>query len=177
LKSRNADWEAISREGVTPEDAKLLAHQEAIARKINENAQILARYEALIDDPGSKEFERIAVKYKAAVAQQKKWMAERAEIESKLATYRIGSKALAETNGIQLFSVSRATKEERLRIRYYLAQRIKRIDVTFNATVLTAGPVKNIEAGEGRIVIKITFINGAQKWAFLDKERAVLMAS
>ena len=38
---------------------------------------------------------------------------------------------------IKIFSVSRTTKEERLRLRHYLAQRIKRIDVTFNATVLT----------------------------------------
>ena len=48
------------------------------------------------------------------------------------------------------------------------------IDLTFNATVLAAGPVKHINGGEGKIISKLTFINGAVKWAFIDKDRAVL---
>jgi hypothetical protein len=58
----------------------------------------------------------------------------------------------------------------------YLAQWIQRIDLTFGATVLTAGPVKNVQGGEGNIVAKLTFVNGAVKWAFIDKDRAVLLS-
>lgn len=54
-------------------------------------------------------------------------------------------------------------------------QRIKRIELTFNATVLTGGSVKDVQGGEGKIIAKLTFINGAVKWAFINKDRAVLM--
>jgi hypothetical protein len=47
--------------------------------------------------------------------------------------------------------------------------------LTFSATALTAGPVKNVQGGKGKIVAKLTFVNGAVKWAFFDKDRAVLL--
>jgi hypothetical protein len=47
--------------------------------------------------------------------------------------------------------------------------------LTFGATVLTAGPVKNVQGGEGKIVAKLTFVNGAVKLAIVDKDRAVLL--
>jgi hypothetical protein len=47
--------------------------------------------------------------------------------------------------------------------------------LTFGVTVLTAGPVKSVQGGEGKIVAKLTFVNGAVKWAFIDKDRAVLL--
>ena len=43
------------------------------------------------------------------------------------------------------------------------------------ATVLTGGSVKDVQGGEGKIIAKLTFINGAVKWAFINKDRAVLM--
>ena len=57
---------------------------------------------------------------------------------------------LFETEGIDIYCVSRTSKEERLKLRLYLAQRIQRIDLTFGATVLTAGPVKNVFLSERR---------------------------
>jgi hypothetical protein len=47
--------------------------------------------------------------------------------------------------------------------------------LTFGATVLTAGPVKNVQREEGKLVAKLTFVNGAEKWAFIDKDRALLL--
>jgi hypothetical protein len=78
---------------------------------------------------------------------------------------------------MELISIAsiKPQKEERLKLRLYLAQRIQRIDLTFGATVLTAGPVKNVQGGDGKIVAKITFTNGAVKWAFIDEDQAVLM--
>jgi hypothetical protein len=35
--------------------------------------------------------------------------------------------------------------------------------------------VKNVQGGEGKIVAKLTFVNGAAKWAIIDKDRAVLL--
>jgi hypothetical protein len=50
----------------------------------------------------------------------------------------------------------------------------------FWARIVTAGPVKDnpikgLEAGEGKIVARLKFVNGAVKWAFIDKDRAVLL--
>jgi hypothetical protein len=42
--------------------------------------------------------------------------------------------------------------------------------------VLTADPVKDVQAGEGRTVAKLTFVNGAAKWAIIDKDRALLLS-
>ena len=103
-------------------------------------------------------------------------MEERATLEAQIGAQNNGSRLLFETDGVAIFRVGRSSKEDRLKLRLYLAQRIQRIDLTFNATVLTAGPVKDVQAGEGRTVAKLTFTNGAVKWAIIDKDRAVLLS-
>jgi hypothetical protein len=130
----------------------------------------------LIDDPNSAEFKHIQDKYKAVVAKSKKLMEERATLEAQIGAQNNGSRLLFETDGVAIFRVGRTSKEDRLKLRLYLAQRIQRIDLTFGATVLIAGPVKNVQGGEGKIVAKLTFLNGAVKWAFFDKDRAVLLS-
>ena len=130
----------------------------------------------MIDDPNFEEFERISDKYKAAVAKSKRLLEEGTTLETQIASENSGSRLLLETKGIDIFPIGRTSKEDRLKLRLYLAQRIQRIDLTFGATVLTAGPVKNVQGGEGKIVAKLTFVNGAVKWAVIDKDRAVLLA-
>ena len=171
----SADWKAIHRDGSTEAATELLAKQESLAREIEDNEKVLKRYESLIDDPNSTEFERISDKYKTAVAKSKKLMEERATLEAQIASENSGSHLLLETKGIDIFPVGRTSKEDRLKLRLYLAQRIQRIDLTFGATVLTAGPGKNVQRGEGKLVAKLTFVNGAVKWAIIDKDRAVLL--
>ena len=171
----SADWKAIHRDGSTEAATELLAKQESLAREIEDNEKVLKRYESLIDDPNSTEFERISDKYKTAVAKSKKLMEERATLEAQIASENSGSHLLLETKGIDIFPVGRTSKEDRLKLRLYLAQRIQRIDLTFGATVLTAGPVKKVQKEEGKLVAKLTFVNGAVKWAFIDKDRAVLL--
>jgi hypothetical protein len=149
--------------------AELLAKQESLARKIEDSAKILARYEALIDDPNSDQFERISEKGKALIAKSKKLAEERAALESQIGAQSVENSLLFETEKIDIYPVSRTSKEDRLKLRLYLAQRIQRIDLTFGKTVLTAGPVKNVQGGEGKIVAKLTFVNGAVKLAIIDR--------
>ena len=130
---------------------ELLAKQGSLARQIEDNAKILARYEALIDDPNSDQFERISDKYKALAAKSKKLGEERAALESQIGAQNAGNSLLLETEGINIYRVSRTSKEDRLKLRLYLAQRIQRIDLTFGATVLTAGPVKNVQGERERL--------------------------
>jgi DNA invertase Pin-like site-specific DNA recombinase len=171
----SADWKEIHQDGSTGATTELLAEQESLARKIEDNEKVLKRYESLIDDSNSTGFERISNKYKAAVTKSKELMEERAALETQIASQNSGSSLLFETKGIEIYRVSRTSKEDRLKLRLYLAQRVRRIDLTFGVTVLTAGPVKSVQAGEGKIVAKLKFVNGAVKWAFIDKDRAVLL--
>lgn len=130
----------------------------------------------MIDDPKNDDFNQIQDKYKAVVAKSKKLMKERTTLQAQIGAQNNGSRLLFETDGVAIFRVGRTSREDRLKLRLYLAQRIQRIDLTFNATVLTAGPVKDVQAGERRTVAKLTFISGAVKWAIIDKDRAVLLS-
>jgi hypothetical protein len=108
----SADWKAIAGDGsMIP--AELLAKQESLARKIEDNAKILARYEALIDDPNSDQFERISDKYKALVAKSKKLAEERAALESQIGAQGARNSLLIETEEIDIYPVSRTSKEDR----------------------------------------------------------------
>ena len=76
----------------------------------------------------------------------------------------------------------RASAPGKLEINFVRAclARIERIDITFGARIVTAGPVKDnpikgLEAGEGKIVARLKFVNGAVKWAFIDKDRPGLL--
>jgi hypothetical protein len=69
------------------------------------------------------------------------------------------------------------TKEYQLRLRDEARKRISRIDLTFNAEVLTStnGTIANVNPGKGKIVAKVTFTNEAVKWAIIQGNRAVLL--
>jgi hypothetical protein len=79
--------------------AELLAKQESLACKTEDNAKILARYEALIDDPNSDQFERISDKYKALVAKSKKLAEERAALESHIGAQNAGKQPFFRDGG------------------------------------------------------------------------------
>ena len=70
------------------------------------------------------------------------------------------------------------TKEYQLRLRDEVRKRISRIDLTFNAEVLTSTneTIANVKPGKGKIVAKVTFTNGAIKWAIIEGDRAVLLS-
>jgi hypothetical protein len=174
-----ADWKAIAREG-TNIPADLLTKQESLAKEIDDTEKVLHRYEAIVDDPDSDQFERIHAKFKATLTKSKRLAEERTALEAQIAAQDRAGKLIIETEGIDIYPVDRNTKEGRLKLRSYLAQRIERIDITFGARIFTAGPVKDnpikgLEAGEGKIVARLKFVNGAVKWAIIDKNRAVLL--
>ena len=82
---------------------------------------------------------------------------ERTALEAQIAAQDRAGKLIIETEGIDIYPVDRNTKEARLKLRSYLAQRIERIDITFGARIVTAGPVKDnpikgLEAGEGKLL-------------------------
>jgi len=70
------------------------------------------------------------------------------------------------------------SREYQLRLRDEIRKRISRIDLTFNAEVLTSTnkTIANVRPGKRYLVAKVTFTNGATKWAIVEGDRAVLLS-
>jgi len=144
---------------------KELAEVEAL---IGKNEARLSRYNRMLDLDDEPP-ELLLNKIKIAEQEAKDLDLQRERLLSRMAS----SQSLS---GIPTITVNQTVRESNIRLREELRRRIERIDLTFGATVLTAGPVKNVQGGQGKIVAKLTFANGAVKWAIIDKDRAVLLS-
>jgi hypothetical protein len=76
------DWQAIVNEMDT--DSKLQTELEAVAKALTENEIVLSRYEALLDNPESRDSERVSAKYQSALKEAKRLTGERARLESEI---------------------------------------------------------------------------------------------
>jgi hypothetical protein len=64
------------------------------------------------------------------------------------------------------------SNEVRLRLRAEIRKRVERIDLAFNAEILSAPDpnrtIANVTPGKGNIVARVRFVNGVTKWAIFD---------
>ena len=89
----------------------------------------------------------------------------------------ISSTTAPKLNKIPVIEIP-SQEENNLRLKDEIRKRVARIELAFNAQVITAPnpeEVANVRSGKGKIVAQITFTNGAVKWAIIDKDRAVLL--
>jgi hypothetical protein len=142
-----ADWRQIAQEGRSSECPELLARQEYLAHEIDDVDKLLQRYEQIIDDPNSKDFDRIRVKYRTAAEKARKLRDERKVLEAWIASQSAGSQILHQTEG-DIYATDGHSKEGRLKLRLWLAERILRIDFVF---------------GTGGLVVYVRFVNGADR--------------
>jgi DNA invertase Pin-like site-specific DNA recombinase len=150
-----ADWKSISRENDTPQNKQLLERQEQLAKAIDDNAEILKRYEQMIDNPDSKGFVRIREKYKLAVEESERLLDERNALEAEISASNNGTDVLSSTTGKEFVPRDRTSKEARLKLRLLTAQRVRRIDVYFG---------KEGAHGLGEQLAKVYFSNGVERW-------------
>jgi hypothetical protein len=73
------------------------------------------------------------------------------------------------------------SNEVRLRLRAEIRKRVERIDIAFNAEIISAPPnrtIANVTPGKGNVVARVRFVNGVTKWAIFDakREKAVLLS-
>ena len=144
---------------------KELAEVEAL---IGKNEARLSRYNRMLDLDDEPP-ELLLNKIKIAEQEAKDLDLQRERLLSRTAS----SQSLS---GIPTITVNQTVRESNMRLREELRRRLQRIDITFGATVLTTPGVKDIQPGTGKIVAKLTFVNGAVKWAFIDNDRAVLLS-
>ena len=112
---------------------------------------------------------------KEAENEAKELQARREELDKK----RVNLTALKE--GTPVITVDRTSEAYNLRLRNEIRKRVERIDIAFNAEILSAPPnrtIANVTPGKGQIVAKVRFVNGVTKWAIFDAKRkkAVLLS-
>jgi hypothetical protein len=144
---------------------KELAEVEAL---IGKNEARLSRYNRMLDLDDEPP-ELLLNKIKIAEQEAKDLDLQRERLLSR----RASSQSLS---GIPTITVNQTVRESNIQLREELRRRIERIDITFGATVLTTAGVKDVQSGTGKIVAKLTFVNGAVKWAIIEKDRAVLLS-
>jgi DNA invertase Pin-like site-specific DNA recombinase len=179
---RTVDWQELARERTGPETQKLVFAREKLAKELDSAIKVRSRYEALLDDPEAATDDRINDKYKASSKEVARLQESYRALEAEISSTRSGTELLAETKGIQIVRVDRESEERRLKLRLFLAQRIDRIELTFNARILipedqeqTIKEKYGIRSGKGQTTAKILFKGGAQKMAIFDGKKVTLL--
>jgi DNA invertase Pin-like site-specific DNA recombinase len=171
-----ADWKAIAREGEKGVPTELLARQEVLAGLIDDNSKVLGRYRAMIADPDFAGFDSIQSDYKLALLESRRLVEERTVLKAQIDACCRANETISQTKGVDMYAVGRGSKEDRLKLRLYLAQRIERIDIDFRAeykgnlaifhfggkgTFVDLTP-EQLPEGKG-MVAKVTFTNHAER--------------
>jgi hypothetical protein len=108
-----------------------------------------------------------------AVAKEKKLRKDFEVLKARIASQSAGSQILHQTEGIDIYATDSHSKEGRLKLRLWLAERIERINLSFGANVITTAPsIKGIESGEHKAVAQIVLRNGADRWIFFTDDKA-----
>jgi hypothetical protein len=87
----------------------------------------------------------------------------------------------APKDSLLVITVDRTSEAYNFRLRDEIRKRVERIDIAFNAEILSAPPnrtIANVTPGKGQLVAKVRFVNGVTKWAIFDakREKAVLLS-
>jgi hypothetical protein len=115
-------------------------------------------------------------KAKEAENEAKELQMRREELDKK----RINLTALKE--GLPVITVDRTSEAYNFRLRKEIRKRVERIDLAFNAEILSAPDpnrtIANVTPGKGNVVAQVRFVNGITKWAIFDakREKAVLLS-
>ena len=176
------DWRSVAGES---EPAELKEKQEDLDRmsaELDRASRRIAKLQSLAQDPDliSKSlFQNLDQENANLVV----CLEERAKLVSSIDFIR--TKASTLYNPRELLAIIRGdsvrSNELRLRLRAEIRKRVERIDIAFNAEILSAPPnrtIANVTPGKGQIVAKVRFVNGVTKWAIFDakREKAVLLS-
>ena len=165
------DYAALT-EAATPSDEEQKLQLKDTCAQIMELERLRRRYLRVIEGEEEPD-EEIVGKYRAAGVELKKLQTKKELLER-----AISSTAAPKLNKIPVIEIP-SQEEYNLRLKDEIRKRVARIQLAFNAQVITAPnpeEVANVRPGKGKIVAQITFTNGAVKWAFIDKDRAVLLS-
>ena len=162
---------AVLSKSVTPSDEEQKLQLNDVLTQIIELERLRKRYLRVIEGDAEPD-EEIISRYRAAGVELKKLQAKRESLER-----AIKNTSVPELTRIPVIEIPNP-QEYNLRLKDEIQKRVARVQLTFDAQVITAPnpkEVANVRSGKGNIVAQITFTNGAVKWAIIEKDRAVLL--
>jgi hypothetical protein len=159
------DWKSVAGQSELPEVKINQAKLDTVKAELYKMERVAAKFDALSNDP---DLDTKFVLGKLQEANQKiaRMSLEREALDSDIKSAKAAAEALYRPEEL-LKAILGGDPSLRLRLKSEIAKRVSRIDLTFNATVLTSGEV-NVTPGIGKTVARISFINGAFRWIFFQ---------
>ena len=153
---------------INPDHQKELDAIEVSLEKVERK---LARFNSYLQ--GDEEPPELLIQnIRKAEKEQKELLAEKEEILA-----RNGAQQALQ-GGIPVIEYQEPSRESNVRLRDEIHKRIDRIDLTFGAEILTPDnqTIANVTPGRKQVMAKITFANGATRWAVINNDQAVLLS-
>jgi DNA invertase Pin-like site-specific DNA recombinase len=170
------DWKTLL---TVKTDKNLVQQLKSLSNRIVELEKLRKRYLRVIE--GDEELDDLLIsRYKESVRQLAELKTAKEALQNQI--NQDLPKTLDGIPTIVTFEANKDTesKDYQLRLRDEIRKRISRIDLTFNAEIFSAPDpnktIANVKPGKGKIVAKVSFANGAIKWAIIEGDRAVLLS-
>ncbi len=176
LLHKDIDWKSLSKEATPIEEEQKLQLNDTLA-EISHKEKLRNRYLRIIEGADEPD-DDIITKFRATGIELKKLKDKKESLERS-----INSTAASKLTKIpvSVLVFNETHEEANLRLKDEIRKRVAQIQLNFVADVLI-GPdpdhtIKSmgIRPGKGQIVARITFVNGAIKWAVMDGLRATLL--
>jgi hypothetical protein len=170
-------WAQLALDETSEKDLPFLDELNHVAKQIADTEKLTARFEKIANDPDDDLFESIVPKYREAIARKQVLLGQRNALDAKLASIRSTNQHLNDSAPLLRAIGKQAKKADRIILRAEIAERVRRIDVTFDAEfLLSPGLTGNLAeaAGVGTLVT-IHFVNGSTRYMRLAGEKLILL--
>ena len=173
LLNKDIDWKSLAKEA-TPIEQELKLQLNDILEEIIRKERLRNRYLRVIEGEAEPD-EDIITRFRAAGVELKKLKDKKESIERS-----INSTAVPKLTKIPVIEINQTREQQNLRLKDEIRKRVAQIQLTFKAEVLISPHpnrvIAGVRPGKGQIVAKITFMNGAVKWAIIDGLKATLLS-
>jgi hypothetical protein len=173
LLHKDIDWKSLAKEA-TPIEQELKLQLNDTLQEIIHKERLRKRYLRIIEAEAEPD-EDIVTKFRDTGIELRKLKDRKESLERS-----INTTAAPKLTKLPTIEINETRAESNLRLKDEIRKRIAQIQLTFKANIITAPDpnrvVAGIRPGKGQIVAKITFTNGAVKWAFIDGLKANLLS-
>jgi DNA invertase Pin-like site-specific DNA recombinase len=172
------DWKAVAGESESSGLKNLNNQLSQISGEIENTSRLITNRTAQMDDA---DLDAATVKVFAnqiAKAQDKlvQLSTQRDELSKTIESSRKSAEALYSPQEL-LNLIHQNDKEVRLRLKAEIRKRITRIDLRFDATILTSTgkEIEHVTPGKAKVLAKILFVNGIERMIVFRDDKAILL--
>jgi DNA invertase Pin-like site-specific DNA recombinase len=172
------DWKSVAGDTVSSEVKNLESQLSQISGEIDRTQTLINKRTAQMDDA---DLEPATVKVFAnqiAKAHDKlvQLSTQRDELSKTIESSRKSAEALYSPQEL-LNLIQQNDKEVRLRLKAEIRKRITRIDLHFDATILTSTgkEIEHVTPGKAKVLANILFVNGIERMIVFQDDKAILL--